>query len=106
MLICTSHCALGRSSTDKKTQTTAKGEGKTHSVEQQGLPLGKDLLHTEDVASYLGVGQVTVWRWCRDGTLPCLKVRKELLRRPSSTQSPFEVLLRPLLTISEKLFGK
>jgi excisionase family DNA binding protein len=102
MLACTSHCALDRSSTDKKTQTTAKGEGKTRSVEQQGLPLEKDLLHTEDVASYLGVGQVTVWRWCRDGTLPCLKVGKELLRRPSSPQSPFEVLLRPLLTISER----
>jgi hypothetical protein len=56
MLICTPHCALGRSNTDKKTQTTAKGEGKTRSVEQQGLLLGKDLLHTEDVASYLGVG--------------------------------------------------
>jgi excisionase family DNA binding protein len=46
-------------------------------VEQQGLSLGKDLLHTEDVASYLGVGQVTVWRWCRDGTLPCLKIGRE-----------------------------
>ena len=43
----------------------------------QGLPQGKDLLHTEDVATYLGVGQVTVWRWCRDGNLPCLKVGRE-----------------------------
>jgi excisionase family DNA binding protein len=43
----------------------------------QGLPQGKDLLDTEDVAAYLGVGQVTVWRWCRDGILPCLKIGKE-----------------------------
>jgi excisionase family DNA binding protein len=43
----------------------------------QGLPQGKDLLDTEDVAAYLGVGQVTVWRWCRDGSLPCLKIGKE-----------------------------
>ena len=43
----------------------------------QGLPQGKDLLHTEDVAAYLGVGQVTVWRWCRDGNLPCLKIGRE-----------------------------
>ena len=43
----------------------------------QGLPQGKDLLHTEDVATYLGVGQVTVWRWCRDGNLPCLKIGRE-----------------------------
>jgi excisionase family DNA binding protein len=43
----------------------------------QGLPQGKDLLDTEDVAAYLGVGQVTVWRWCRDESLPCLKIGKE-----------------------------
>src|ERR671917_2974218 len=43
----------------------------------QGLPQGKDLLDTEDVAAYLGVGQVTVWRWCRDGSLPCLKIGRE-----------------------------
>jgi len=40
----------------------------------QGLPQGKDLLETDDVAAYLGVGSVTVWRWCRDGALPCLKI--------------------------------
>src|SRR5215207_6826203 len=43
----------------------------------QGLPQGKDLLDTEDVAAYLGVGQVTVWRWCREGNLPCLKIGRE-----------------------------
>ncbi len=40
----------------------------------QGLPQGKELLDTDDVAAYLGVGSVTVWRWCRDGVLPCLKI--------------------------------
>ena len=40
----------------------------------EGLPQGKDLLNTEDVAAYLGVGPVTVWRWCRDGVLPCMKI--------------------------------
>jgi excisionase family DNA binding protein len=43
----------------------------------QGLPQGKDLLDTDDVAAYLGVGSVTVWRWCRDGSLPCLKIGRE-----------------------------
>jgi excisionase family DNA binding protein len=43
----------------------------------QGLPQGKDLLDTDDVAAYLGVGSVTVWRWCRDGSLPCLKLGRE-----------------------------
>jgi len=43
----------------------------------QGLPQGKDLLDAEDVAAYLGVGPVTVWRWCREGNLPCLKIGRE-----------------------------
>ncbi len=43
----------------------------------RGLPQGKDLLNTEDVATYLGVRSVTVWRWCRDGSLPCLKIGRE-----------------------------
>src|ERR671932_2740556 len=43
----------------------------------QGLPQGKDLLNTEEVAAYLGVGWVTVWRLCRDGSLPCLKIGRE-----------------------------
>src|SRR5215216_3950816 len=44
----------------------------------QGLPRqGKELLDTEEVAAYLGVGQVTIWRWCREGSLPCLKIGKE-----------------------------
>ena len=30
----------------------------------------------EDVARVLGVKESTVWRWCREGRLPCLKVGK------------------------------
>src|ERR671921_1782164 len=44
----------------------------------KGLPRqGKELLDTEEVAAYLGVGQVTVWRWCREGSLPCIKIGRE-----------------------------
>lgn len=32
------------------------------------------LLGVEEVARYLGVGPVTVYRWCRRGRLPCMKV--------------------------------
>ena len=35
---------------------------------------GEGLLGVAEVAGYLGVGQVTVYRWCREGRLPCLKV--------------------------------
>src|SRR5829696_2430319 len=41
-----------------------------------------ELLDTEEVAEYLGVGQVTVYRWCREGSLPCLKIgRRWRVRR-------------------------
>jgi excisionase family DNA binding protein len=36
----------------------------------------KDLLSVEAVAEYLGVGPVTIYRWCREGRLPCLKIGK------------------------------
>jgi two-component system NtrC family sensor kinase len=36
----------------------------------------KDLLGPEEVAEYLGVGLVTIYRWCREGRLPCLKIGK------------------------------
>jgi len=42
----------------------------------------EELLSTEEVAEYLGVGQVTVYRWCREGSLPCIKIgRRWRLRR-------------------------
>lgn len=43
----------------------------------EGFAQGKYLLETEDVAEYLGVKQTTVWRWCREGILPCMKIGKE-----------------------------
>jgi excisionase family DNA binding protein len=36
----------------------------------------KEVLSAEDVAELLGVKETTVWRWCREGNLPCLKVGK------------------------------
>lgn len=38
------------------------------------LPDNKEILEVGEVAAYLGVGNVTVHRWCRDGRLPCFKV--------------------------------
>jgi excisionase family DNA binding protein len=35
-----------------------------------------ELLGAEDVALLIGVKETTVWRWCREGNLPCLKVGK------------------------------
>jgi excisionase family DNA binding protein len=37
---------------------------------------GAELLAAEAVATLVGVKETTVWRWCREGKLPCLKVGK------------------------------
>ena len=36
----------------------------------------KDLLSAEDVARYFGVGHMTVYRWCKEGRLQCIKIGK------------------------------
>ena len=36
----------------------------------------EDLLTPEEVAEYLKVPIPTIWRWCRKGTLPALKIGK------------------------------
>ena len=55
----------------------------------------KDLLGPEEVAEYLGVGLVTVYRWCREGRLPCLKVGKHWRIR----QGALEDLLRQRVSL-------
>ena len=46
----------------------------------------KDLLSVEEVAGYLGVGPVTIYRWCREGRLPCLKIGKSWRVRRESLE--------------------
>jgi excisionase family DNA binding protein len=50
-------------------------------------PLEKDLLSAEDIAALMGVRESTVWRWCRDGNLPCLKVGKHWRIRREAFES-------------------
>ena len=44
------------------------------------------LLSTEEVAEYLGVGQATVYRWCRDGGLPAVKIGRRWRVRRSALE--------------------
>src|ERR687884_120165 len=37
---------------------------------------GMELLGAEDVAGLIGVKETTVYRWCKEGKLPCLKIGK------------------------------
>jgi excisionase family DNA binding protein len=36
----------------------------------------KDLLSAEDVARYFGVRPITIYRWCKEGRLQCMKLGK------------------------------
>ena len=44
------------------------------------------LLSTEEVAEYLGLGQATVYRWCREGSLPALKIGRRWRVRRSALE--------------------
>ncbi len=50
----------------------------------------EQLLSVEDVASRLGVGPVTVYRWCRRGSLPCLKIARRWRIRRSALEEFLE----------------
>jgi excisionase family DNA binding protein len=45
------------------------------------------LLGVEDVAELMGVGKATIWRWCREGSLPCLKVGKHWFVRREAMEN-------------------
>lgn len=47
----------------------ARGTGWARGEEDQ-------LLGPEEVAGRVGVAKVTIWRWCREGRLPCIKAGK------------------------------
>jgi excisionase family DNA binding protein len=42
----------------------------------KGASRDKELLGAADVAGMIGVKETTVYRWCKEGKLPCLKIGK------------------------------
>ena len=79
-----------------------------------GIPTEKDLLSVDDVAGYLGVGRLTIYRWCREGRLPCLKagrswrIRRAALEhflRQSERSTTLAGQLRSFLTVPDKVIG-
>ena len=76
--------------------------------------MGKDLLEAEEVASYLGINPVTVYRWCRDGRLPCLRIgrywriRREALEeflRQSESPTTLSGHLRSFVRVPDNLIA-
>jgi excisionase family DNA binding protein len=67
-----------------------------------------ELLTVKEVASYLRVGRVTVWRWCKEGIIPAWQVgrtwripRDEFLNL-LETEHPFEPDPSPRATASDQ----
>ena len=44
--------------------------------DEGGGRAGKALLGAEEVAEYFGVKKTTVYRWCKEGRIPRLKIGK------------------------------
>ena len=61
----------------------------------------EELLDTERVAEYLSVGQVTVWRWCREGVLPCIKIGRSWRIRRSSLEEFMRGAERPTTLVGQ-----
>ena len=59
-------------------------------------PSQDGLLGAEDVAALVGVKESTVWRWCREGTLPALKVGKQWRVRRAALEDFLRKSERPV----------
>src|SRR5215216_70611 len=64
-------------------------------------PLEKELLSAEDVAKMIGVKETTVWRWCREGNLPCLKVGKHWRVRREALEAFLRRSERPTTLVGQ-----
>lgn len=84
-------------------------EHRNRSTKTKRSAMNDDLLDVEEVAEYLGVGQVTVYRWCREGRMSCMKVGKswrirrgaleDFLRQSERSSSSLTEELRSFLTV-------
>ncbi len=61
----------------------------------------KDLLDVEEVASFLDVGPVTIYRWCREGRLPCLKIGRSWRIRREALEEFLRQSERPTTTVGQ-----
>jgi excisionase family DNA binding protein len=60
-----------------------------------------ELLGAEKVAGLMGVKESTVWRWCREGTLPCLKVGKHWRVRREALEDFLRKGERPITLVGQ-----
>jgi excisionase family DNA binding protein len=61
----------------------------------------KELLGAGDLARLMGVKETTVWRWCREGRLSCLKVGKHWRIRREALEAFLEQSERPTTLVGQ-----
>src|SRR3954447_19963198 len=60
-----------------------------------------ELLGAEDVAGLVGVKETTVYRWCKEGKLPCLKVGKHWRVRREALENFLKRSERPRTLVGQ-----
>src|SRR5215212_7794518 len=61
----------------------------------------RELLSVEEVAEYLGVVPMTVYRWCREGRLPCLKIGRVWRIRREALEDFLKSAERPATLVGQ-----
>jgi excisionase family DNA binding protein len=59
-------------------------------VHRRKLPLQNEVLTVTEVANYLRVSRVTVWRWCQQGLIPASQVGRNWRIRRGDVLQLFE----------------
>lgn len=61
----------------------------------------RELLSVEEVAEYLGVVPMTVYRWCREGRLPCMKLGRVWRIRREALEGFLQSAERPVTLVGQ-----
>src|SRR5919107_1000639 len=61
----------------------------------------KELLAAADVAGMIGVKETTVYRWCKEGKLPCLKIGKHWRVRRGALEDFLKESERPRTLVEQ-----
>jgi excisionase family DNA binding protein len=67
----------------------------------KGKAREKELLAATDVAELIGVKETTVYRWCKEGKLPCLKVGKHWRIRREALEDFLKESERPRTLVGQ-----
>ncbi len=61
----------------------------------------REILGVEEVAEYLGVAPITVYRWCKEGRLPCVKFGRVWRVRRAALEEHFRRAERPATLVGQ-----